>query len=187
MLHKIPCSFTILLIHICCITEHYAQVLDLHPSIVDFDIPEIAMLSVVPHNQTVQLRIDRSTNAGKGYATSYTNNDKWINFSSTLTEGGSLRSIFVQIIQGAPPSGTSVQLNVSEYQGIGDGILGNSLPPIILSKIPQPIINNIGGGYTGTDISNGFQLHYELLIDNYDLLNYEDSTSLNITYTLVDQ
>ena len=164
----------------------YSQTLDSHTSNLNFNIPEVAMLSIKPSNETVFLNLTNVTEAGENSQVVSTNNNKWINFTSCLNVSTSYRNISAQIVTGTTPSGTELKMTVANYSGSGAGNYGIPISNITLSNSPQNIITNIGGAYTGNGEYNGYQITYNLSITNYELLDYNDSNSLTISFTLID-
>jgi len=77
-------------------------------------------------------------------------------------------------------------LITSNYMGIGKGMLGSPAGVMTLSTLPQTIISNIRGAFTGNGINNGYLLTYYLEIYDYKLLDFNQSATLSVTLTLTD-
>lgn len=154
---------------------------------VSFGVPEIAILKIQPSTEPVVLSLETITEAGNAISgKSIRNNDKWINYSSSIIPDGVTRSITVEILSGSVPLGTEITLTTGYYSGNGKGKLGTPLDEIALSNYPQKILTGIGGGYTKTGSNNGHSLTYDIKIKNYDLLKFETDKTLFISYTITD-
>jgi len=164
-----------------------AQVLDTDQVSIDVSVPEIALIDIEPSNEQITFNIAAVSNAGEKIdVSSLTNNTKWINYTSSLAPTSSSRNVSAQIISGNVPSGMELKLIAGSYTGTGAGTHGTSSGVITLSTSSQNIITNIGGAYTDNGSSNGHQLTYSLNIINYSLLDFEDTDTLIITFTLID-
>jgi hypothetical protein len=167
-------------------TLNYGQVNDLQNIAVDLTIPEINLLAI-SNNEPLLFYLEPIENAGeKINALTSSNNNFWINYTATLSETSTFKNLTAQIVSGKVPTGTKLMLEASSYSGIGKGNLGSSEGAIELKNLPQVILSNIGGSFTGTGSNNGHQLLYTLNITNYSLLDYEDTTTLTVIYTLSD-
>lgn len=116
-----------------------------------------------------------------------TNSDNWINYSNAVPVVTS-RDIEVSISVGSVPSDFELELTVGAATGAGAGNLGTAAPgTITLTSIPQDLITNIRGAYTGDGPGNGHQLSFALnyLGTNFDQLDSQD-VNLSILYTIVD-
>ena len=153
-----------------------------------FTIPEIVLLDIEPNNTSITLTLDQPTDAGAPVTTSTngTNNTKWLNYSSCISPSTTPRTISVQITNGTIPDGLNLTLQASNVSGIGQGVLGTPSGLITPSNTPQILISGIGGAFTGTGSNNGHQLTYSLSIDNYNLLDANNSATIEITYTITE-
>lgn len=149
---------------------------------VGVSLPSIALLDI-ENNGSINLELSAPSEAGRPLINNTSNNSAWLNFTSALGVGSS-RNVSVQIASGIG-SGYEIVLQPQAYSGIGAGQLGNRVPTVNLSNIPQKIIDNIGGAFTGNGLSNGYNLRYSLAITNYGALKKENTTFM-ITYTLTD-
>ena len=158
---------------------------DNHP--VDFGIPEVALVDVEPESVPVSLSIEPPLEAGlpPSVGSSGTDNSTWINYTSAIAPAVS-RVINVQLTAGDMPQGLEIQVIAGSYNGIGNGLLGSPAGTVTLSVAAQNLINGIGGCYTGDGLSNGHQLTYSLLITDPGVLDPDESTTLEVTYTLSD-
>ncbi|WP_111707367.1 hypothetical protein [Lutibacter citreus] len=151
-----------------------------------FKLKEIALLNIEPSNTSVILNLESPKLPGEKMTTKAVNNTKWINFTSSLTNKSSSRNISIKIEDGEIPPGILLKIKTDSYQGNGKGKLGSNSNIITLSKKSQTIVSDIGGAYTGHGLYNGYKLTYLLDIDNYKLLNMDNSETLTISLTLTD-
>lgn len=147
-------------------------------------IPELALIDIEPNTNPISLSIVAPREAGEP-ASSSTDATKWLNCSSSLRSGAASRSILAQL-QNSPPSGLSLMLEASNYSGNGAGAMGSSTGAISLTIAPQTIISGIGRGFTGNGANNGYQLNFSLSINNYQLLDANDTRSVTVIYTITD-
>lgn len=151
---------------------------------VNFTLSEVAMLDIEPNNSAIALTLNRPTEAGLPATNGSSLNSKWINYSSAVSVGET-RSISAQISSGTVPAGTAITIMASGIS-TGAGLRGSSSGTITLSASPQIIISGIGGAFTGTGINNGHSLSYNLLIQNYSLLDNASTNVLSILFTISD-
>ena len=149
---------------------------------VGVSLPSIALLDI-ENSGSINLGFSAPTEAGSSLINNSSNNSAWLNFTSALGMGAS-RNISVQITSGSG-SGYEIVLQPQAYSGAGAGQLGNGNPLINLTNMPQRVIDNIGGAYTGNSLGNGYNLRYSLAITNYGALRKENTT-FTITYTVTD-
>ncbi|MBK5208767.1 MAG: hypothetical protein JJE44_04590 [Flavobacteriaceae bacterium] len=151
-----------------------------------FELREVALLDLEPSNATVRLDIVSPKEAGKKAEVVTTNNNKWINFSSAVSDDTASRSISIEIEDGQVPPGIYLKLGISNYVGSGDGVLGSAVSRVTLNNTSQTIVSGIRGAYTGNGENNGYKLSYNLEIYDYKLLDFDQSATLNISLTLSD-
>ncbi len=155
-------------------------------------IPEVAILDLESAaGTTITLGPTAPTEAGLAVAFPSQNNSIWLNYSSIVgstTEPS--RNVTVQITSGTVPSGTTLEVVASADAGSGDGAVGAPAAAVTLSNAAQNIITGIGSAYTGDGVSKGHNLAYTLDLasgaGSYALLDFDDSNTLEITYTLSD-
>lgn len=167
-------------------TELFAQVAtDNHD--INFTIPEIALLDIESNNPNFTLELTPPTEAGYEVTRGgpARNNQSWLNYSSSVVSGNS-RSITAEISSGSIPPGLRLRLRVNDYSGNGSGNFGTSVGAINLSDVPQVIISNIQGCFTGDGRQNGHRLRYFLRITDYSLLEYGTYDFIQVTYTITD-
>lgn len=146
---------------------------------------ELAFIDLEPDNGNISFLITQPTNPGLP-PESGNNNSKWINYSCCVKNNNPDRYITVEINNGSIPQGLELQLNASTYSGTGGGTLGTSSGTIVLTAIAQTLISGIRGSFTGNGTNNGHQLTYNLIITDYGLLDYDQSSTIQVVYTIVD-
>ena len=151
-----------------------------------FKLKEIALLSIEPSNSTVILNLGSPEFSGGKVEMIAINNEKWINFTSAISNNSSSRNLSVKIEDGNIPDGLELKLKTDNYTGNGKGVLGVKTNIISLNKNSQTIISDIGGAYTGFGQNNGYKVTYLLNIYDYKLLNRNNSQVLTISLTLTD-
>jgi hypothetical protein len=149
---------------------------------VGVSLPSVALLDI-ENSGSINLGFTSPTEAGSSLVNNSSNNSAWLNFTSALGAGMS-RNVSVQITSGSG-SGYEIVLQPQAYSGGGAGQLGNRNPSLNLSNMPQKVIDNIGGAFTGNGLGSGYNLNYSLAITNYAALRKENTT-FTITYTLTD-
>ncbi len=154
-------------------------------------IPEVALLDIEPSaSTTINLGATAPTEAGAPLVFSATNTDLWLNYSSIVgstTEPS--RKVTVKISSGTLPGGTVLKVQAAADAGNGAGTVGTPTGEITLTATDQDFITGVGSCYTGTPENNGHQLTYSLELDasgNYSDLDFDDSSTVTITYTLSD-
>ena len=155
---------------------------------IDFEIPEISLMDIEPNRNTISLSLDAPTEAGSPLTATSDgiDNSKWINYSSSLAPAALTKNITAQITGGTLPSGISLSLQASAYAGTGAGVTGTSTGTITLSNAAQSIITGIGGAYTGNGSGNGHQLTYTLTITDHDALDFDESTTIEVSFTITN-
>jgi len=157
-------------------------------------LPEVALLDLESSSSTtIKLSPKAPNEAGQALDFSdQSNSDIWINYSSIVGHKKKpSRDIEVQITSGEVPDGLLLTVVAGEDAGMGDGKMGKPEGPITLNKNAQKIIGGVGSSYTGNGVSKGHQLTYTLAMDeqkgSYAKLDFDESNTLAITYTLTDQ
>ena len=151
---------------------------------VSVTLPEIALLDIEPDNSAIQLTINAPLEAGASPTGNSITNAKFLNYSSAVV-AGQKRSVYVQLDYGTVPAGITIKLQANASSS-GAGALGSSTGTISLSSVPQKIISGIGGAYTGNGINQGHGLNYTLEVNQVGLLDFNQSTTLGVIYTLLD-
>lgn len=157
-------------------------------------VPEVALLDLESASGTT-LQLSPEAPQEAGMAVDFSNQTKagiWINYSSIVnsrTEPG--RNITVQITSGSVPQGMTLSVVAGQDAGMGDGQMGKAAGNINLTNKSQNIITGVGSAYTGNGVAKGHQLTYSLSLENakgaYASLDFDQSNSVAITYTLTDQ
>ena len=143
------------------------------------------------NSNAVSLNATAPDDAGDKVEFGQTNNDLWLNYSS-IAEKNSARNVTVQVTNGDVPSGIDLSVSANKYKGDGEGYIGEVVEqPIILNnKKATNIIEDIGSAYTGNGANKGHNLVYKIAQsdnkDAYAYLDFDQSTTLTITYTLTD-
>jgi hypothetical protein len=153
-----------------------------------FTIPEIALIDIEPSGlSNVYLTLEAGSETGQPVTVKGSIHDElWINYTSCLTSGGSSRSVSVQVASGTIPDGVQLILSPSGFSGSGKGTHGIPVGEVILSQTPQTLISGIGRCFTGDGQKNGHKLSYSLRISDYQSLNIEESSNIQIAFTLTD-
>ena len=155
-------------------------------------IPEVALLDIEPAgSNSITLGPSAPTEAGDPLDFSAsTNTSLWMNYSSIVgssTEPS--RDVTVAITSGTVPSGMSLTVEAAADAGNGGGNVGTPWAQVTLSSTAQTIVTGVGSCYTGDGVNNGHQLTYSLSLSapsNYGDLDFDDATTLTVTYTLSD-
>jgi len=156
---------------------------------VEIEIPEVALLDIEGGNIT--LKGTAPTEAGNKVEFNQTNNALWINYSSIIRNKGS-RKVTVAITDGEVPEGLELSVQAAAYSGNGEGTTGSVKDKAIKLKgrKAKTIITAIGSAYTGNGVNNGHNLTYKIAQsnkkDSYSKLRSDQSQTLTITYTLID-
>lgn len=151
---------------------------------VSISMPQIALVDIEPDNSTIVLNLKPAQEAGLFEFETLGNNVKWINYSSAI-EVGTRRGIFVQLTSGSVPSGTSLFITAGNSAG-GAGVLGSSVGAVQLSNSPSLLIQNIGGAFTGNGANRGHSISYKLEVTDVAKLNYEESQTVTVSFTILD-
>ncbi|NQU85292.1 MAG: hypothetical protein HQ541_05985 [Mariniphaga sp.] len=153
-----------------------------------FTIPEVALLDVEPVGiSNITLVLTGNTEAGLPISASdASNNNLWINYTSSLATGSPNRSVSVQVASGSIPSGVALSLYASSDSGNGDGSMGSPTGTLNVTNSPQVLISGIGRCYTGNGQNRGHRLNYSLSISDYNELNFIESATIQIAFTLSD-
>lgn len=152
-------------------------------STVSFTLPSVSLLDIAPDRNTFTLTFVAPTEAGNVITSTSTNNTKWLNFTSAVPP--SVTRKITAHLAGTIPFGVNIIVDVASIAGTGAGVRGNPVSPVILSSTPQTIVNGIGGAYTGSGGSQGYQLTFSLGIGNFSQIRNQTSNT-TVVYTLAD-
>ncbi|MDX1666209.1 MAG: hypothetical protein R3350_03220, partial [Saprospiraceae bacterium] len=160
---------------------------------VQINIPEVALLDIEPGGSTsITLAPTAPTEAGEALDFSGANdNSLWLNYSSIVgstTEPS--RKVTAAITTGTVPSGMLVKVTAGADAGGGAGTVGTPAGELTLSSTAQDLITGVGSCYTGNGDGAGHNLTYALALDptagSYANIDFDEATTLTITYTLTD-
>ena len=161
---------------------------------VTIGIPEVALLDLESSTGTaITLQGTAPTEAGEAANFNASNSDVWINYSSivgSVTEPS--RNVTVQITDGNVPNGLVLSVLASQDNGQGDGTMGtaNAAAIELSTTTADKIIDGVGSSYTGNGANKGHNLTYSLALDtaagSYAQVDFDQATTLTVTYTLSD-
>lgn len=80
--------------------------------------------------------------------------------------------------------GISIKLQAGGAIGGGGGVRGTTAGAVTLTTTPIPIVNGIGGAFTGNGAGNGHQLSIWAEISDYTQVIPANNHILTITYTI---
>lgn len=159
---------------------------------ITINLPDVALISVHSTNSTITLAGKKATEAGKNIEFNAIDNSTWINYSSIVgSKSKPHRAVTVELSEGEIPDGLDLHVKASNYSGNGKGNMGKPIKKAtLLTNTPVRIIKNIGSCYTGKGVNNGYNIVYSLQLnkdkDAYSKLNFEQSQTISLTYTLTD-
>ena len=162
---------------------------DAHDVVIN--IPEVALVDVEGTNKTITLSPEAPTEAGEFLDFSNaTDNSLWLNYSSVIgSKTEASRNVTVAITNGYVPSGMELYLTAGAIS-TGKGQTGESAGKVKLSNTATNVVTGIGTCYTDNGENAGHQLTYALqLADEQDAvasIDFDEATTLTITYTLTD-
>ncbi len=154
-----------------------------------FSLPEKALMDIEPEGSNINFSIDlASTEAGDSpeIQEAYTNDELWVNYSSSLPISGNARSVTAEIALGALPEGFSLFIQASAYTGTGGGQHGQTAGKVEISGQPNTIITGIGNCFTGDGTGNGHLLTFSLEITNFSEVSSLENSSVVVSYTITD-
>ncbi len=158
------------------------------------DIPEVAIMDIESEGgQSISLIVEAPSEAGNMIdLTAAVDSSLWLNYSSVRSQAvESSRAIYAKVIGGSVPSGLKLRVKPQPYTGTGDGDLGlpsNGTNGRVLVATDRKIIRNIKTCYTGDGTGNGHRLIYSLEFRNnkYNKLDFDDSNTVTVLYTITD-
>ena len=160
---------------------------------VTIGIPEVALLdleSTTGENE-IELTATAPIEAGDKVEFDQEDSTLWINYSSIVGTDAT-REVSVQITDGDVPAGLELSVVAKADAEQGEGATGSvSGDAIVLNgNSAAIIIEGVGSAYTGNGANKGHNLTYKIAQSNdsdaYSKLNFEQSQTLTITYTLSD-
>jgi len=170
----------------------YAQDNNTDAHDINITVPEVALLDIEPSaNTTIALEPTAPTEAGNplDFSTA-TNNLLWMNYSSIIgSTTEPTRNATVSITNGSIPAGTQIQVVAAADAGNGGGNVGTPTAAITLSSTAQQIVTGVESCYTGSGVNDGHNLTYTMSLtapSDYGSLDFDQSTTITVTYTLSD-
>jgi len=152
---------------------------------VSIELYRVTIMDIEPNNNVISLPLKAPVEAGLP-AHGETENATWLNYTCCLESGDADRIITVNIGNGTVPAGLKITVTASAYSGTGSGTFGTPSGTITLSSLAQTLISGIRGAYTGNGINNGHQLTYNLEITNYSQLDFDNSNTIQVVYTITN-
>ncbi len=154
-------------------------------------IPEVALVDIEPANTTISLAPNAPTEAGNFLDFSNArDNSLWLNYSSVVgSKSDPSRKVSVAITNGEVPGGLELYVAAAKA-ATGKGKLGSPVGRVNLNTTATELISGIGSCYTDNGENFGHQLTYDLQLANDEnavaSIDFDESTTLTITYTLTD-
>jgi hypothetical protein len=159
---------------------------------ISISIPEVALLDLESPASSASIGLNPLAPNEAGNSLDFanvSNNEIWLNYSSVIGSTHPSRKVSA-FVEGAIPNGVSLYVSASAYSGNGNGKNGTPAGKVSLSNKMQDIITNIGSCYTGNGPNNGHRLTYTLELENsynsYASLNFDQSSTISVTYILSD-
>lgn len=157
---------------------------------VSINITPVAILDIEAEGSDVLFTPTIPTEAGLGFDFSATNNDLWLNFTSTVSAGNNTREIQVNYA-GTLPAGITLKVGttataIETFKKGNTGGSTYSTTPLTLSTANQDFITGIKTAFTGDGTGKGYQLTYSMEMDEAvygTLLSGDYSVVVNYTIT----
>lgn len=158
----------------------------------DIKIPEVAILDLETTGKSGAIAMEGKAPTEAGNALDFSkaiNSELWINYSSIIgkkTEPS--REVTVQITDGDVPSGLEILVEAAKDAGKGEGTVGTPAGQLTLTTAAQKIVTGVGSAYTGNGANAGHNLTYKLQLatGKYGDIDFDQSGSITVTYTLSD-
>ncbi len=157
---------------------------------ISIGLTEVALMSIEGDQGTSVVLGAQSNEAGEALDFT-TDSSLWVNYSSVIASNDAKRKIVASITQGSLPAGIKLRVIASDYEGVGDGLLGKPRnKEINLNARLKTVIRRIGTCYTGEGVGNGHRLNYRLQVgggeNDYENIRAIENTTLVVTYTILD-
>lgn len=150
---------------------------------VSISVPTVALIDV-EGGSTISFELTAPTEAGLGFVAPASNSTLWLNMTSIVSEGKT-RNITVQM-NNALSTALSLEVTAASDAGEGHGSFGSAGKTEIKTSASN-LITGIGSGYTGDGDGSGYNLTYELVINEGNYANlYAITQTVEVTYTLTD-
>ncbi len=152
-------------------------------------VPAMALVDVEPEGDNhITLTLTTPAEAGQAMNNSTaTDNSLWLNYTSSITQGGSHRSVYVQA-SGTLPSGIRLTVTASPRSSAGGkGAFGlAATTPVTINNAPQLLISDIGGCHTGDGTGFGHQLLFSADLNGEEFDEPTENTVIQVSYTITD-
>jgi len=149
-------------------------------------LKRVTLIDIEPNNNLINLPVVAPSEAGSP-AEGNTDDSRWLNYTCCLKSGDADRYITVSLGSSSIiPPGLSLSLTASSYSGTGNGVFGTPSGTLVLSTASQTLISGIRGAFTGNGVSNGHKLTYNLEISDYSQLDFDNSTSIQVVFTITN-
>lgn len=145
-------------------------------------IDTVTLMDIEPDNSAISIVLQPSPEAGEA-SVSTTNDLKWINYSNSLFVGDSNLDIYIELDQSI--SGLDLMVQAETCLGC-NGQIGVPEPMVTVTSIPQKLISNIGGAYTGNGVNFGHQLQISAIVSDYALISAIEDQVIRLFYTIQD-
>ncbi len=147
-------------------------------------VNEIANTVIRPVANNAVLTLSASEEGGSAYVANV-DSSTWLNYTCVKTPAGSNYRVYAQITSGTLPGGVNLQLTTLAC-ATGSGALGSSTGVINLSGSTQDVVTGIGSSQTARGANFGHRLKYQLVLTNTAALDFDESVTLTLTYTIAN-
>lgn len=170
------------------ISSAFAQDTNSDAHTISIGIPKVALLDLESSTGlAISLQGTAPTEAGEKVNFNATNSTLWLNYTSIKSTANPTRKVSVQLTGGSVPAGLQLTVQAGSFSGSGVGTFGTPSGVITLTSTAQDLLTGIGSAYTGNGPSNGHNLTYSLSqVGSYAALDFDNSNTLTVTYTLSD-
>jgi hypothetical protein len=150
---------------------------------VSITVPAVSLIDI-EGGTTISLNPVAPIEAGLTFTAPAANSALWLNLTS-IVPASQTRTVNVSMT-GTLSEALSVTVQAASPTTSGNGTKGTPAGgALTLTGTDQAIITGIGSGYTGDGGASGFNLTYNLVIDNTQTANLLATTSnLTVTYTM---
>lgn len=186
MRFTIKCIVVLTVILLCLNQIVWAQDFSVRVPVVFSENNSFALLDIESlGDKSLEFSITPSSEAGASPVMQYdANKVLWLNYTSLIES--SLRSIKAKIDGGGLPEGLSLKVQASSFIGAGEGTLGQPVGQIELTEQDKTIITGVGNCYTGDGVGNGHSLTFSLEVNDFSNLSSNNSSSITILYTIIE-
>lgn len=151
---------------------------------VTVSVPAVSLIDI-EGGTTIALNPVKPTEAGSTFTAPPANSTLWLNLTS-IVASTQTRTVSVKMTGDISPALSVTVQAASPVTTSGNGTVGTpAAGALTLTGSDASIITGIGSGYTGNGTGAGFQLTYNLVIDNTKTANLlVENTTLTVTYTM---